>query len=214
MSTPKSGSPYWLFVEGVDDECSIIHLLKRHNYDWDDECQVRPFVKRCGGINALLNDAIPAAVKTLRRIGIVIDADGDIASRWTQLKDRLKHYGVDLPDAPSSAGAVVTGTGKLERVGVWIMPDNSLPGTLEHFLTKLVPANDRVWDRARQATSQAIAVGAPLQRKDELKGTLHAWLAWQADPGVPFGTALKAQVFGCDSVEALRFVEWFRRLYC
>lgn len=42
---------------------------------------------------------------------------------------------------------------------------------------------------------------------------LHTWLAWQERPGIPFGTALEAQVFRHDTEDALRFISWFNRLF-
>jgi len=67
---------------------------------------------------------------------------------------------------------------------------------LEHFLGKLVPAADPCWAHAEQATATAQALGANLPQKDTMKGVIHAWLAWQAEPGLPFGTALTAGVLG------------------
>jgi len=48
---------------------------------------------------------------------------------------------------------------------------------------------------------------------DRGKSTLHTWLAWQETPGLPFGTALRAEFFRHDTEDALRFVAWFRRLF-
>jgi hypothetical protein len=93
------------------------------------------------------------------------------------------------------------------------MPDNSQPGMLEDFLGKLVPAGDPSWVYADEAAAQSRALGSDLAEKDHAKGRIHTWLAWQKDPGLPFGTALNARVLSHDSLEAMRFVEWFRRLF-
>ena len=50
-------------------------------------------------------------------------------------------------------------------------------------------------------------------RRNELKAVLHAWLAWQQRPGRPYGTAITARYIGHDSPAALRFVEWFQRVF-
>ncbi len=70
-----------------------------------------------------------------------------------------------------------------------------------------------VWSHAGEATIKAQTLGSHLAEKDLAKGKLYAWLAWQQSPGLPFGIALKARLFGHDSPEALRFVAWFTHLF-
>jgi hypothetical protein len=107
----------------------------------------------------------------------------------------------------------VEGHAKLERYGIWMMPDNLTAGALEDFLQRLVPAGDSCWQHADTSTKQARQLGAPLKENDCTKGAIHAWLAWQDPPGRPFGTALSASILKHDSPEALEFVSWFRRLF-
>ena len=92
------------------------------------------------------------------------------------------------------------------------MPDNIARGALEDFLSLLVPPGDPCWSHAEVATREARVCGAKLEETDHLKGALHAWLAWQAIPGQPFGSAITARAFRHDSAEALQFVAWFREL--
>lgn len=42
---------------------------------------------------------------------------------------------------------------------------------------------------------------------------MHAWLAWQEEPGKPFGIALKAGYFDHQSPAADRFVDWFMQTF-
>lgn len=114
---PTSRSPYRLLVEGSDDQYSVIHLMARHGYAWDDPSSHRPFVHNTGNLSKLLS--------------------------------------------------------------------------------------------AHEAHQR----GARCKPVDHLKSALHTWLAWQEEPGLPFGTALRAQVFRHDSEDALRFVAWFNRLF-
>ena len=93
------------------------------------------------------------------------------------------------------------------------MPDNSSPGTLENFLSGLVPVEHPVWAYAGEATAEARQRGAGCQEKDHLKSLLHTWLAWQKEPGLPFGVAIKAEFFEKESAAARRFVAWFNRLF-
>jgi hypothetical protein len=149
------------------------------------------------------------------RLGIVVDMDDpEGRDRWAQVRDRLRAKEVVVPDAPAPEGTIVRGLrGASSRIGVWLMPDNRSAGALEHFLSTLVPAGDPCFPHAEDSTKQARKLGAPLAEKDHLKGVLHAWLAWQASPGVPFGTALTSKYLSHDSAEALRFVAWFKKLF-
>jgi hypothetical protein len=218
MSRPPESSRYCLLVEGPDDAWSIINLLKRHGYDWDDDSIVRPYVNAVGGKDSLLRaPLLQAAAKSYDRLGIVVDADLEPSDRWKALRGALR--GVeDLPDAPSGGGTIiesarVPGFG-VARLGVWLMPDNQAPGTLEDFLAKLVPADDRCWPHADVSTRKARdELEAPLEEKDHAKGVIHTWLAWQKQPGQPLGQAITARAFAHDTPQALEFVGWFLRLF-
>ena len=63
---------------------------------------------------------------------------------------------------------------------------------------------------ARKATSVAKGLGARFREIDTAKANLHAWLAWQKNPGRPYGVAVRSEYFGHDSPEARAFVGWFR----
>ena len=93
------------------------------------------------------------------------------------------------------------------------MPDNSSPGTLEDFLNKLVSEGDPIRSYADEVVIEARQRGARCQERDHVKSALHTWLAWQEEPGLPFGTAMKAEYFEKDSDDAHRFVAWFHRLF-
>lgn len=42
---------------------------------------------------------------------------------------------------------------------------------------------------------------------------IHTWLAWQEEPGKPFGIALKAGYFDHQSPAADHFVDWFTQTF-
>jgi hypothetical protein len=94
------------------------------------------------------------------------------------------------------------------------MPDNQQKGALEDFLTTLVDEEDQLQQHARVSTIRAKkSHGANFRDVDEKKAVLHAWLAWQQVPGLPYGTAMKARYFRQGSPVAERFVAWFRRVF-
>lgn len=217
MPPPPKNSPYRLIVEGPDDQHAVAHLMKRHGFDWDDAGLTRPFIESAGGVPQLLDSTKRSTdAKSCSRLGLVIDADLKVSQRWAQAQGCFSSLGIQLPDAPEPGGTVIevqqAGL-KLVRLGLWLMPNNTQPGILEDFLGKLVPAGDPSWAYADEATTRARALGGYPAEKDHAKGRIHTWLAWQEDPGLPFGTALTARILGHDSPEALRFVEWFQRLF-
>ncbi len=207
---PPKNAPRRLAVEGTDDKWSIVNLLAQHGTDWDRNPGL-PFVHVHEGVSRLLTE-LPTALKSLERFGVVLDADDDLGRRWAQLIDRAKEADIGLPPAPAPDGTVVhLPDGR--RFGVWLMPDNTLPGKLEDFLKHLVPVGDPVWEHAGTATTDAIGRRATLRQVDHIKGQLHAWLAWQEQPGVPFGTALTNRTLRHDAEIAGRFVAWFWRVF-
>lgn len=208
----RENSPFRLLVEGPDDRHSVIHLMKRHGINWDDPQVVLPCVYDCGGLDPLLA-SLGVAAKSYGRLRFVVDANADMQNRWTRAKEALARVGVALPDRPSPDGIVVEGISADWRVGAWLMPDNQNRGRLEDFLSKLIPPNDPCWDHAKEATARAKALGATFAEEDTCKANIHTWLAWQENPGLPFGTAITARYFAVDSPEAQRFVQWFKRLF-
>ena len=93
------------------------------------------------------------------------------------------------------------------------MPDNVAPGSLEHFLTPLIPADDPCWPLAQETAKTAKERGAPFREVDTIKAELSTWLAWRNPPGIPYGTAMNARCFQHDTPQALAFVAWFKRLF-
>jgi len=208
----REESPYRLLVEGPDDKHSVIHLMKRHGVDWDDATVLLPCVHDCGGFSPLTS-SLGVSSKSYRRLGIMVDANADMAHRWVQVRESLRRAGVSVPESPEACGTVFPGIYPDWKIGVWIMPDNQNAGELEDFLSKLIPADDTCWDYACEATLRAREIGAKFSQGDSCKASIHTWLAWQEEPGLPFGTAITAKYFGIDSPEALGFVQWLRELF-
>lgn len=205
-------SPYRLLVEGLDDQHSVLHLMARHGFDWNDSSVPRPYILSTGSIDRLL-ESLAVSLKSFNRVGVLVDADTSPLQRWAQLRDRAMRAGIKIPEAPAPEGTIVPGPLPGSRIGFWLMPDNLNSGTLEVFLGKLVPEADPTWSWAEEAVREARNRGARCKETDHPKSWLHTWLAWQERPGIPFGIALQAQVFRHDTEDALRFVAWFKRLF-
>lgn len=208
---PKD-APHHLLVEGQDDLHSVIHLLRHHGVDWDTPDPQAPYIEDCKSIDRLL-DAIEAGVRTYERLGILMDTDFPPTARWSQVQERLTRAGLTVPETLDRNGVIVAGLRPSWKVGVWLMPDNSEPGYLEHFLSLLIPEGDLCWPYAAEVTAEAKKRGAPFRDVAKMKARIHSWLAWREEPGLPFGTALTAKYLKADSPVARPFVSWFKRLF-
>jgi hypothetical protein len=199
-----------LLVEGPTDRAVLLELLRQHGLAAQDGD--RP-IQACIGFDELLNVARVRATAT-RRLGIVIDADEPEDRRWSRLHDALQPRGVALPDSPAPQGTVCRGYRDGFVVGVWVMPDNSGRGMLEHFLATLVPGDQQTChEYACEATALAQERGARFIARHRKKAELYTWLAWQDPPGLAPGRAVAQHIFSHDSVCAREFMTWYRALF-
>ncbi len=212
-----------LLVEGFDD-CHVIRAIARaqeiesdsirlehggFRVTWGSaEVEVQPV----GGYAELL-DVVPAqvAIGDREALAVVLDADDDLGARWQALKDRLDRAGYPgLPNRPDPAGTVIRYSHG-PRFGVWLMPDNRLPGMLEDFVRLLVPAQDTLFPRV-----DAFLASIPEQERlfpeaRRPKARIHTWLGIQKEPGKPLGQAITARYMDphCSLVEP--FLTWLRK---
>ena len=205
-----------LHVEGRDDLHSIVNLMRHHGIDFDMKPfpKNNPVFKEIGSVEKLLSGietAVAAASGNV--VGFVLDADRPIQNRWKAVRSRLARVDVSTPNLPPKKGFIgVSGRFKT-RVGVWLMPDNEHDGSLENFLHELIGENDILIDHAQNATHQARSLGAAFSDPDAVKAVIYAWLAWQKEPGFPFGKALRARFLMHDRPAGMRFAKWFKSLY-
>ena len=200
-----------LLVEGTDDMHVMMHICGTRDVGKLDE------IKDHGGVNSLI-ESFPVRLKEsdTEALGVVLDADTDVSSRWHSLRDRLRDAGYDaVPETPVTGGTVVPAppSSVFPRVGVWIMPDNVSPGILEDFLRFLVPSGSPLFQHV-EASVSCISPGQRLFRESDLpKVLIHTWLTWQAEPGKPLGTAITARYLdpGVPQVDVL--VTWLRNLF-
>jgi len=211
---PAPGSRSELRVEGINDVHVIGNLIKHYGIDYTNN-PLAPVIVEKRGIKPLLDVIEPAIESSGGRIfGFVLDADDSPADRWAGVRQRLMNTQVaDVPAEPPEGGFIGESPKFKSRVGVWLMPDNRRSGALELFLRDLVPEHDPVIDHARSSTEQAKGLGAGFRPIDALKATIHCWLAWQENPGRPYGTAITCKYFDHEHPTARQFVEWFKSLY-
>lgn len=199
-----------LMVEGKDDE----HVVKGF-------CGARKLGKIDGivqfeGIDNLL-DSIPVRLKEsgLGALGILLDADADLAARWDAVSARLRDAGYEVPLKPSLEGLVLDAVPSklLPKVGVWVMPDNKVTGILEDFLRMLVPEGDKLFALISSCFEKLPADVVLFSEEAKPKALIHAWLAVQEQPGRPLGQAITAKYLDANVASGDAFAEWLKKLF-
>lgn len=229
----RNSYKFKLLVEGRDDQYVIQNLLVRHKISSviPDRIKSAPTapntisIDQQGGFeNLRKNLLIQLKNKALQRVGIIVDADDptdpsvNIRNRWESIKGILNRFdNVVLPDDPNPDGTI----GNLERedgttlvVGIWIMPNNQLPGTLEDFIKFLVPPDrTSLWDRAEHSVNDIPPDERLFRPIDQQKAYLATWLAWQKRPGIPLGAAINQRYLDAKAPQAHKLIDWIRRLF-
>ncbi|MBC6479602.1 MAG: hypothetical protein GDA56_19325 [Hormoscilla sp. GM7CHS1pb] len=213
---PPKSKPQQLLVEGKDDRHVIWALCEQYQVPETFSVEV-PRAEAGQGIEVLLAD-LPFKLRedNLRTLGIVVDADEDVSSRWDAVRNRLRYSGYEnFPASPPAEGWVYSPPdSNLPKVGVWLMPNNQLPGMLEDFVAHLIGPDDKLLPFATSILQQIEEAGInqySLVRRP--KALIHTWLAWQSTPGMPMGQAITAQVLSYDRAIASDFVAWLKRLF-
>ena len=205
-----------LRVEAPEDKNALIHLLIRNGIDYDAKPWPAEFpnvVEVPGAPAMLAGMELAVRVGGARTVGFVLDADSPLSIRWDEVRTRLASAAVAAPLLAPAEGFIGQSGEYRTRVGVWLMPDNQEDGTLESLLHTLVEDHGPLIGHAEEATDRARHLGARFPDADRLKALLHTWLAWQEEPGYPYGTAIRVRYFRHDSPAALAFVAWFRKLF-
>ena len=208
-----------LLVEGKDDEHVVRHLCKAHGIDpsaFEIHQPEGAGEYADAGVEHLL-EQVPVRLNSgVDRLAVVLDADEDAQRRWIQLCDRLRRAGFDeTPDSPSRDGSVIDfdRQTRIVRFGVWIMPNNRLPGMIEDFLAWLVPREDRMLphiDRFLEGIPLADRLFAPAHLT---KARVHSFLAVQKTPGKPLGLAITFRYLDAKRQDiVMPFLNWLRRV--
>ncbi|PZO64464.1 MAG: hypothetical protein DI635_05300 [Pseudoxanthomonas suwonensis] len=202
-----------LLVEGKNDEHVVKNICGRLNLGQIDE--IRPK----SGKDPLL-DVLPVELKgasdgSVSVMGVILDADENLQSRWQSVCGRLVEAGYqNVPDVPAEDGTILlppAGSKPLPRFGIWVMPDNRVPGILEDFLKFLVPDGDVVLAHAEQSLDNL--PDKRFRSLDRPKALMHTWLAWQEEPGKPYGQAITARYLDTDLPMGKSFSAWLEKVF-
>lgn len=206
-----------LLVEGNDDFHVIHSLCKQfnipvRNLEIPDGGNFS--IKDCKSITQLL-EQIPVLFKSsnqLTTLGVIIDADVDLVSRWVSIKTLLKKIGFNLPVSLPSKGLICQENNI--KVGIWIMPNNDLNGMLEDFLSFLVPQDDKLLPIINDTLSE--------MEKNKLnkyslihksKAIIHTWLSVQEVPGTPLGQSITKRYLSTDAETCKDLINWLNNLF-
>ncbi|HOD08914.1 MAG TPA: FGGY-family carbohydrate kinase, partial [Myxococcota bacterium] len=138
-----------LIFEGPDDKHVVMNLLFNHEHNGERLCE--HFSEKVkDGVDHLidtLNEELKAT--DLGRLGVVLDADTDLAKQWARVTRVLDEHGCRaVPAAPNADGTIVE-TNDSKKIGIWVMPDNKSAGALEDFVGKLIAEGDTLWPKAQ-----------------------------------------------------------------
>ena len=197
-----------LLVEGNDDLHVLWALCEkfkiRQSFDIID----------CKGISNIY-EQIPTRFKQseIKTIGIIIDADTNLSTRWDSLKDILNKQGYNPPMELPSNGFIAQNSDNI-TVGVWIMPNNNLNGMLEDFIAFLVPNDDKLLPIVRtnldNIEKEALNKYLLIHKS---KATIHSWLALQEDPGTPMGLSITKKYLSTNEENCLILINWLNNLF-
>lgn len=214
-----------LLVEGIDDLHVLAHIFKAHGHEGKINIRAQEGVDKVKQqldenlFDDLLRDlSVELKGSEVTALGIIVDADLDVKARWMSLANRLKDLKYEnVPDLPASNGTILSNEESLPKIGVWLMPDNILPGMLEDFVKLLVP------DEQKSLLEKAVNAVELIPKEERLfitensdktsKAQIHTYLAWQSRPGVPYGVAIREKFLKADSQHAANLMNWIKDLF-
>jgi hypothetical protein len=212
-----SPCPKLLLVESEQEVQVLPFLLKENGVEWSRTGKQAPvWIEPQEGYSNILKEKVIATElqnSGLQALGILIDADQDVQSRWRELRLACLPSIPDLPEDIAQTGLVhVTAEGI--RFGIWIMPDNRSSGMLETFLSYLIPeSGENLWLYAQEVVTEAKKRGATFIDNHRDKANIYTWLAWQKPPGQKFRDAITEKIFAPTNPRSQTFVTWFKSLY-
>lgn len=208
-----------LYVEGTTDQYVLLSLLATFGHRLEKETGP-VFLVDLKGLDNLLK-ALPGNVvnATSSPVGFVVDADENLDNRWQSIRDRIIRYVPDLPQVFPATGLIRNVPDRDHPIGIWLMPDcQTSPGQLEDFLETMIPPDSNLYAYAMHCALEARnSRGAKFGKNKMKKASLATWLAWQQEPGVPYGKAIDRgwldPKLPLAEPTSRAFVAWFCKLY-
>ena len=196
-----------LLVEGNADLRVVESIIRQYNIPYAPS-----IITPCGGFNELNRMIEPTIQQSeIAVLGVIVDADSHMNGRWQRLQQEFGKAGYSLPDDLPKNGFILNGE---VRIGIWIMPDNSLNGMLEDFMRLMIPDDDRLKIIVEETLSEIEAQNLNKYTiSHRPKAFIHTWLAWQDEPGMPMGQSINKHYFPTNNELCVRFADWLNKLY-
>lgn len=154
------------------------------------------------------------------RLAVVVDADhhahgGGFERTVEQFSDIAAHHGYSLVPAPSQsqAGLVYTHDDGLSDLGLWVMPNNSDEGSLEHWIASCLSEGEQPrYDHACRVIDELPFDPRfkPLRRP---KAEVATWLAWQKRPGEGLYNTVEAGLLDNQSPLRAQLCAWLTDIF-
>lgn len=206
----KDAPVNYLLVEGKDDIHVMYSLLEHHSIPERFKIEYKE------GVESVLEAfEVRLTLGEFECLGVIIDADDKLTERWQKIQQLLKNAGYKyVPDVPDIQGTIIDNKSQ-PVVGIWMMPDNTIPGKLEDFVSFLIPQDNALWPVAVDIVQKVKMIESSTRFRDvhESKARIHTWLAWQEEPGKPMGTAITARYLDANASHAHLLIDWIRKLF-
>ena len=209
-------NPNRLIVEGIADRQVVLGAIRPHT-DWPMHPrpldQVPVFIYLGGGVSEILSETSMGVImktKSIRNLGVIVDANSDPHARYTSLRNRCLKWFPTIPEELDGRGLIVENPDG-RRFGAWIMPNNKDSGALETLLNELI-SNSRLYPRIDEFVDSVSSV-EPIDDKHREKSLLYAWLAVQKPPTQDLNRAFEKGILDPMHTKLAAFVTWFLELY-
>lgn len=212
----KSKKNAHLLVEGHNDLHVISHLCQAHKVaeTFDILTPRKSGRVASGDVQVLQNLRVQLLAKGKKAIGVVLDADDNLASRWQQVSQIMAKFGYVVPPQPDATGTIISAPYEHQaQVGIWLMPNNQTEGNLEDFIRSLIPPHDQLQPYADDVLDRIEAAGLNKYKYKRSKAFIHTWLAWQKEPAKPLGQAITARYLDANAPYAQQLIAWIRRVF-
>ena len=225
MVSPGQNNDRILLVEGQDDKHLVWQLCRRDGSSFSTTRlgydrmsvtllpQASTFLisEKVNSIELLASIDTEIRASGRQALGILVDANGNLAQRWEEVKEAFPS-GIQLDPSPHPAGTIIAEQPYQPRIGIWLMPDNRSAGELEDFVLQMVPIDDAVWPLSRSYIESIPAPDRKFMLDKTDKAKLHAWLAARKEPG-RMGAAVGAGDLEVNGHLCRDFFSWLTRLF-
>jgi hypothetical protein len=157
---------------------------------------------------------------TIRRLAVIVDADhpenNGMGYRKT-LDEFARIAGkagyTRISPKGLRAGILFGHNDGLYDLGLWIMPDNRMDGTLEHWLKHCVHQTDSPLYQNACRAIEAFAKPQKFSDLNRVKAEISTWLAWQRIPGQGAHAACRAGLIDRDKDLFAGLTDWLLRVF-